>query len=287
MRSIVGGVSAAAWLVASAAQAEVATPLNASMTLHAVSNIGSPAIASASDSDHREWNTTPTVLSTQVRAVATSGADSVTSHATETATWASADSGRVQVSDFGHEFDVSNPSVTQVDTFLAGNEIEPDWTYAFRAKEDGVFRMDADVTGAGDDLFGLGRWQLEFVGDGLTFRELSDNFSGRPGDTEHVGHFSAALVAGETYRVSLINENSLSAFSPNHEHATMDATFDWQVTVAGGVPEPRTWTLAILGFGLAGAALRRKRGVCSAIGTTNRTNHTNLPCRTAKRFAPS
>jgi hypothetical protein len=32
-------------------------------------------------------------------------------------------------------------------------------------------------------------------------------------------------------------------------------------SVPGGVPEPATWTLAILGFGLAGAALRRSRSL--------------------------
>ncbi|HEY0649947.1 PEPxxWA-CTERM sorting domain-containing protein [Phenylobacterium sp.] len=33
---------------------------------------------------------------------------------------------------------------------------------------------------------------------------------------------------------------------------------------AGGVPEPGTWALAILGFGLAGAALRRSRALAQA-----------------------
>jgi hypothetical protein len=31
-----------------------------------------------------------------------------------------------------------------------------------------------------------------------------------------------------------------------------------QIATAGGVPEPATWALMIGGFGLAGAALRRK-----------------------------
>jgi hypothetical protein len=36
------------------------------------------------------------------------------------------------------------------------------------------------------------------------------------------------------------------------------------VSVTGGVPEPASWTLMICGFGLAGASLRRRRGVAAA-----------------------
>lgn len=36
------------------------------------------------------------------------------------------------------------------------------------------------------------------------------------------------------------------------------------VSVSGGVPEPATWALMISGFGLAGAALRRRRAVAAA-----------------------
>ena len=46
--------------------------------------------------------------------------------------------------------------------------------------------------------------------------------------------------------------------------ALRSGTFDYQVTAV--VPEPGTWTLTILGLGLAGAALRRRRtllGFCA------------------------
>ena len=38
---------------------------------------------------------------------------------------------------------------------------------------------------------------------------------------------------------------------------TMVQTFSQDVRGAGGVPEPATWTMMILGFGGAGALLRR------------------------------
>jgi len=40
--------------------------------------------------------------------------------------------------------------------------------------------------------------------------------------------------------------------------------FDSVTPVAGGVPEPAAWSLMIAGFGLAGAALRRRRTVVAA-----------------------
>lgn len=42
------------------------------------------------------------------------------------------------------------------------------------------------------------------------------------------------------------------------------ATLDDGTVVGGGVPEPATWALMILGFGTAGAVLRRRRAVAAA-----------------------
>lgn len=44
----------------------------------------------------------------------------------------------------------------------------------------------------------------------------------------------------------------------------VSATFDWDRDPVGGVPESSTWALMIAGFGLAGAALRRRRVLASA-----------------------
>ena len=41
--------------------------------------------------------------------------------------------------------------------------------------------------------------------------------------------------------------------------STIDGTTNYVLTAYQGVPEPYTWTLMILGFGLVGAGLRRKR----------------------------
>ncbi len=41
---------------------------------------------------------------------------------------------------------------------------------------------------------------------------------------------------------------------------------DTGIDRSGGVPEPSTWALAICGFGLAGAALRRRRAIVGTVG---------------------
>jgi hypothetical protein len=40
---------------------------------------------------------------------------------------------------------------------------------------------------------------------------------------------------------------------------------DFVINVAGGVPEPGTWAMMILGFGLTGLAVRRRRRVSAAL----------------------
>ena len=246
-----------------AAPAQAAKALEGSMFLQAKSVIGFPVQASDTSAPSTGgWTDTPIDLSVSARATATFGDNTVVTHATESATWLSADRGSVTVTDFGHEFDVSDGSISQIETLLAGDAGgHQDWSYAFQATGDSVFNLDFDVLGHGDDLFGLGQWQLEFVGDGLEFFTLSDGFASGTLDNRHTGSFSHALRDGVNYRVSLINLNSLGSFTPNHQSAAMDATFDWSISPVAGVPEPATWALSIMGFGLAGAALRRRHSV--------------------------
>ncbi|HEY0437641.1 MAG TPA: PEPxxWA-CTERM sorting domain-containing protein, partial [Phenylobacterium sp.] len=80
------------------------------------------------------------------------------------------------------------------------------------------------------------------------------------------GEFTQALDAGHRYSVSLISNDGLTFVTDGHRtndfEGASTSQFDWSITgpAAGGVPEPATWSLAILGFGLAGAALRRRPG---------------------------
>jgi hypothetical protein len=243
-----------------AAPAQAAKALEGSMFLQAKSVIGFPVQASDTSAPSTDsWSDVPTDLSVSARATARFGDNTVVTHGSESAVWQSPDRGSVTVTDFGHEFDVSDGSISQIETQLAGDAGgRQDWSYGFQATEDSVFNLDFDVLGSGDDLFGLGQWQLEFIGDGLEFFTLSDGFASGTLDNRHTGSFSHLLRNGVNYRVSLINLNSLGSFTPNHQSAAMDATFNWSISPVAGVPEPSTWALSILGFGLAGAALRRR-----------------------------
>jgi len=49
------------------------------------------------------------------------------------------------------------------------------------------------------------------------------------------------------------------AGSPNYLTYSSDTAFRTYADVTGGVPEPATWALMILGFGAAGSLLRRRR----------------------------
>lgn len=54
--------------------------------------------------------------------------------------------------------------------------------------------------------------------------------------------------------------DSFTMYSDNYSNGVLDTT----VPGAGGVPEPATWVSMILGFGLLGAALRRRKGMAIA-----------------------
>ena len=57
---------------------------------------------------------------------------------------------------------------------------------------------------------------------------------------------------------------TLSYFDSNNGDNTQFVTATIRAESTGAVPEPATWALMISGFGLAGAALRRRRAVATA-----------------------
>ncbi|MFN9846857.1 MAG: PEPxxWA-CTERM sorting domain-containing protein, partial [Alphaproteobacteria bacterium] len=77
------------------------------------------------------------------------------------------------------------------------------------------------------------------------------------------------LVMGPSITFLGTARNSGSGFTfPNVVGTTMNGRFgpNFQYTVqSGAVPEPAAWALMIGGFGLAGAALRRRRAVASSL----------------------
>ena len=53
----------------------------------------------------------------------------------------------------------------------------------------------------------------------------------------------------------------VSAFQIFNTYAQLDNFVIDQAPAVGGIPEPASWALLIAGFGLLGAAMRRRRAI--------------------------
>ena len=71
------------------------------------------------------------------------------------------------------------------------------------------------------------------------------------GDFQHSG-FTRALTTGQTYVAVLTGFN-------NTDFGAYNLTISGLGAIAAGVPEPAAWALMIIGLGLGGALLRRRR----------------------------
>lgn len=113
----------------------------------------------------------------------------------------------------------------------------------------------------GDYFFGLGMWNVG--GDDtltLTFFDVSDNIIETVTSSVSYGFFGLVNSTSGAVRAQVAFAGG-NMYSPTDDfHTAVRGTF-----VPGGptgvVPEPATWALLIMGFGGAGAALRRRRHV--------------------------
>ncbi len=115
--------------------------------------------------------------------------------------------------------------------------------------------MAAQPTSLGYDVLNFGANNIGWFGfsnSGGVLADLSFGFSNTSflyfPEVAQVGYFTApGVYAGR------VDGNAPSEFVG---HATLTIT---DTSLAPSVPEPMTWSLMILGFGLAGLALRRRR----------------------------
>lgn len=100
---------------------------------------------------------------------------------------------------------------------------------------------------------------------GLSSYDAADNrisFSNPYGD---FAGFAFAISGGEAFNLYFSNGSYFEANSVSNSTnfvSPLDSpvsTVSLAATIAGAAPEPATWGMMILGFGLAGAALRRRR----------------------------
>lgn len=165
--------------------------------------------------------------------------------------WASADAGTIDIQ-WGWQSATSG-----VFTAMNTNVTTADWTYNFTATGNGTFSGNYRVTGQGD-TFGL---QPIYGANDFPFGPYGGDVSNPTGS----GNFSIGLVNGQTYDMRFFNFGNLSSAGGVTADGSARAIIDWKIAYdnVGGVPEPTSWAMLITGFGLVGAAARRRRAIAA------------------------
>ena len=160
----------------------------------------------------------------------------------------------------------NNPALTSLGSFGAGSylitatglvDLVGPVSSGFTIRPDGI--PDSPVTTPGYGYFNpsgsdIADGNYGAPGPGFKIGSLVGTLTATPGtgDWFTIGYAKAIVLTGPTTIYALVNDT----FYPNDYGA-----FD--VSVAA-VPEPASWALLIAGFGLSGAALRRRRAVAAA-----------------------
>jgi PEP-CTERM motif len=254
---------AASALTLAAQPAAAATALSGDLNI--VANASTHSGPTQTSMDSQSWSNVPATLNVTATAVANGGVfldhnERVSSFGTAQATWASANAGSVDFTNYGWNFSVKDNAPIANGADLDANRPGSgfDWTYAFQATGDGVFQMNYDVTATGstDGLFG---WAIAFTGPSGPTGSGGPDLNAHINDPTTSGVFQANVTAGQFYFVGLAGNPNIGACCARNFAAAMDGTFDWHITERGGVPEPASWALMLVGFGGMGAVLRSRR----------------------------
>ncbi len=172
--------------------------------------------------------------------------------------WNSATSGTVDVTGRGWQVLGNDPEAHIVVGLNNAASGQDDWSYSFDVLRDSAMVIAPEFIGGGTHDFGLGHWDLTFSEDGGPAVVLPLLDALHPGDDIGFESF-LSFHAGHSYRVALRSAEGNEFIGVSPETAAETARFTWKIAADDpGVPEPSTWGLSILGFGLSGAALRRR-----------------------------
>jgi len=145
------------------------------------------------------------------------------------------------------------------------------WSYNFIADASGDLKLSWEINASGQQGFGaVGLPMFGFnVIDRTAGMFLPSAFPGSTigtsmvALTNEIDMITRSVVAGQTYSISIFPGSLMG--TEQDLNATATATFNWRLPtgiieapVSGGVPEPITATLGLMGLGALGMATRRR-----------------------------
>lgn len=169
-----------------------------------------------------------------------------TAQSTATGTWTSANSGTA-----GMTWGWSGQ--TNASTSYSTGNVGSNWTYTFQTgsvASQFIANWIFNVGGAGSS-FGL----QGVYGTGSSPFDVTPINVAPTGTSS--GNFTVNLAANTIYTFGFRNNGNVSG-GPSTRDTNGDFRMDWRIT-GGAVPEPATWAMLILGFGLIGSALRQRQ----------------------------
>lgn len=149
------------------------------------------------------------------------------------------------------------------DVYVIGLGNKVSFDYSVNADINGDAPVDLSDVTALLTIFNLGTGQSASFDPSSTSAQLGNTFNASTGgyqNSEQLAFFPSdgfSLNTNATYLVRL----SLTNVPGVEGTMSVDNVIQYG---AGGIPEPTAWALLVLGFGGAGAALRRRRGAAVA-----------------------
>jgi hypothetical protein len=148
--------------------------------------------------------------------------------------------------------------------YLANDALKPNWSYTFTLDAPATFHFNYQIAHelvSGISTFGVNGF---FLGTSLSGQSYNAGYLLDDIDPFFASSGSVGFGAG-THTVFLYNIQRVSHGSSTREAFGLQS-FNWEILPgATAVPEPASWAMLIVGFGLTGASLRRRHSALQQV----------------------